>query len=451
MGFEIGGTRPSSIITFLNKLSITEINHFILITDGQVGTYDIDNCDRLIQSSNMTFQRFDEYIIGPQYSANLSVTCPFTRLCQHTVTQIEPGQEPETLISISDEDLAIMEKIKTINTLDEFMNSYPTMERVFTARLLGTVGDQELRKEVIKMQQRITASMANDSTQMEESNLLMKYIESGDIQNSLKVASGFFQVANTEYEKCINALIRMCDGGLRQVFSVNQIKSFRGQIAEQDKDKIEVIDIDEAPTDVQTTFECPVSYEDETDPVILIAKPDMPILNLIDNKKSTVNVINCPLDIFMCKEPFEVMKSCIDHPISLKSMREAEEFNSPIIQSPLTRKKIIGGIPLGPTEEHVKAANWTLFQLISGGKRLGNPDLWFAVLWTMIERNQLPFLNDVLPFVREQMIFRFKNHRTAASLTGLSTFCQKQLPLSGAVLHQRNDKKSEHAQISPFA
>lgn len=82
---------------------------------------------------------------------NMSVTCPFTRSCRHTVTQIEPNQELEILVTVSDEYFAIIEQIKTISDLDVFMNLYPTMELVFAARLLGTVGDKELRKEVVKI------------------------------------------------------------------------------------------------------------------------------------------------------------------------------------------------------------------------------------------------------------------------------------------------------------
>ena len=120
------------------------------------------------------------------------------------------------------------------------------------ARLLGTVGDQELRKEVVKMQHRITINIGKKGTKTDESSLLMKYIESNDMENALNIARKFLQIQDSEYEKCINALIRMCDGGLRQVFDPTQIKSFRATIA----DNTEVVkkkDKDEVSTDVQTT------------------------------------------------------------------------------------------------------------------------------------------------------------------------------------------------------
>lgn len=426
-----GWTNPCSIIKLLANSSMKKINHFVLITDGEVETSEIDDCDKEIKNSMITFKRFEGYIIGYKQHANMSVTCPFTRSCSHNVIQIQPGMEEETILEVSDEDFATIEKIKTIDDVDEFMILYPKMERVFAARLLGTVGDQELRKEVVKMQHRITMNIGKRETKTSDSAKLMKYIETGDIENAISFAGKFLQIQNTEYEKSINALIRMCDGGLRQVFDPSQIKSFRANIADN-TEAVDTLDIDDVPTDVQTTFECPVSYENETDPVILIAKPELPILKIIDNKNATDNIINCPLDIFFNKDALEVMKNCIDHPLSLKTMREAENCHNPILLSPLTRKKLIGGIPLGASEEHVKAANWTISQLTSGGKKLGNPDMWFSVIWMMIEQNMFPYLNDIIPFVREQMIFRLKNHNTSASLSCLSTFCQIQIPLAGA-------------------
>ena len=89
---------------------------------------------------------------------------------------------------------------------------------------------------------------------------------------------------------------------------------------------------------------------------------------------------------------------CIDHAISLKQIREAEKSGHPLEVSPMTRKKIIGILPLGESKEHVKAADWTLMQLISGGKNLGDRNLWFSIIWLLVKRKQYPYLNDVEEF-----------------------------------------------------
>lgn len=89
-------------------------------------------------------------------------------------------------------------------------------------------------------------------------------------------------------------------------------------------------------------------------------------------------------------------------------MREAEACGNPFLISPLTRKKLIGGVPLGATEEHVKAANWSLFQLATGGKRLGNPNFWnfFLVLLirnTICNSNYL-YENDIMSKPNKQFL-----------------------------------------------
>ena len=61
-----GWTSPCAVINLLTNQSIININHFILITDGQVETSEIDRCDNAIKTSSMTFQRFEGYIIGNQ-------------------------------------------------------------------------------------------------------------------------------------------------------------------------------------------------------------------------------------------------------------------------------------------------------------------------------------------------------------------------------------------------
>jgi hypothetical protein len=81
--------------------------------------------------------------------------------------------------------------------------------------------------------------------------------------------------------------------------------------------------------------------------------------------------------------------AALDHPLSLASIRATAASGSPIVTSPITRRKLVGAIPLGAVKSHVQAADWTLSRILSGGKALGNADLWFAVLWMMIEDGAL--------------------------------------------------------------
>jgi hypothetical protein len=122
----------------------------------------------------------------------------------------------------------------------------------------------------------------------------------------------------------------------------------------------------------------------------------------------------------------------IDHPISLTAMREATAYGRPILVSPLTRRPVLGALTLGSHPSYVDATNRTLMQLMAGGKRLGNPDFWFAVFWLLLEDGRIPYLRDMLPFVREHMLFRLRSSMAHASLTGLPGFVNYSVPLGVA-------------------
>jgi hypothetical protein len=117
----------------------------------------------------------------------------------------------------------------------------------------------------------------------------------------------------------------------------------------------------------------------------------------------------------------------------LQSLREAENAGYPIEASPITRKTISGFIPLGNHQSHVEAADWSISQLITGGKSLGNKDFWFSLIWILVEQSKIPYLKELIPFFREQMIWRLKNRSTTASLCVLSGFIQTRLRLDAAI------------------
>lgn len=178
-------------------------------------------------------------------------------------------------------------------------------------------------------------------------------------------------------------------------------------------------------------FMCPILYQDETDPIILVTCPRNPTLNGF-TKWDTRELIDCPLSAMIHSRFLQEFLPSIDHPISLAAFREAIACGHPITISPISRKPILGALTLGSHQSHVDATNWTLMQLLSGGKKMGNPDLWFACLWLLVEDGKIPYLTDVLPHIREHMIFRLRNSFAPASLTGLPGFVNFRVPLAAA-------------------
>ena len=178
-------------------------------------------------------------------------------------------------------------------------------------------------------------------------------------------------------------------------------------------------------------FVCPILYSEESDVIILVADPRHPVLSGF-TKEDTRELIDCPLSAMIHSRFLRDFVGAIDHPISLTAYREAVECGRKITVSPMTRRPLLGALPLGAHQSHVDATNWTLSQLMSGGKKLGNPDLWFACLWLLVEDGKLPFLKDVLPNIREHMLFRLKNSLASASLTGLPGYVNYKVPLGCA-------------------
>ena len=75
-----GGTQSSLVAKQIVKKGLKNI---ILITDGQVSDYDVQECDKIL--ADYQFQKSICYIIaaGSYGSLNMSVTCPFTRRCEN--------------------------------------------------------------------------------------------------------------------------------------------------------------------------------------------------------------------------------------------------------------------------------------------------------------------------------------------------------------------------------
>jgi hypothetical protein len=48
--------------------------------------------------------------------------------------------------------------------------------------------------------------------------------------------------------------------------------------------------------------------------------------------------------------------------------------------------------------------------LVAEGKRVGNPDMWFMLIWWLIERGRARHLESVLPLIRGHLAFRLRAH-----------------------------------------
>jgi len=424
-----GGTYPKCLFqSVFERHTTATYSEFILISDGEVCNRDVDELDKTISQNidNFKCNYTEVYLLGN--GANLSVACPFTRFNQSKTIVKKPNQTDQ-IIAVSDEDLKTIDEIDSINTLEEFNSKYDSLEKAFIARFLGTDGDKELRKSVLLMQKRINSDNAKRAENKNERINDLVMVEKNYEEAKNEAIRCFTSVLNGDFQSRINSLIRMSDGGLKQTFNVNELQTFRAYTATSTEvnevDDIQDLNIESTVEDSQ--WECPISIENEIDPMILITVDDSqgftPALIGFD-KMMTEKMINCPLNALYVEEFVEKLKTFIDHPISLKNYRASLESSNPIEKSPFTRRRIIGAIPLGENEEHVKAANWSLMNIITGGKNLGDNNLWFFVLYMLIKKNQIPYLKDIEPFLEAQVKYRLSHYTTSISLSGLSNLPQ---------------------------
>ena len=434
-----GGTNPKCIFSSIfEKHKKVIYDEFVLITDGQIYEKEVEECSELIENNKTNFipNYVEVYLIGNKNSTNLSVVCPFTRYSSSKTILKSPDENEDNIINeVSADDLNILKKIKDISTLVDFNKNYESIEKAFIARLLGTKGDIELRKEVLLMQRRINKNLAKEVKTEKKTTLLDDLLlkdQNFELATN-ELCNNFNIIATTDFSQKINLLIRMSDGALKQMFNINELQTFRKNIASNTKNveinDIENIDIESSVKDIK--FECPISAENETDPTILLTLPneneELKPLLLGFEKVSLEKILNCPLNALYNDDFINKIKLYIDHPISLKTLREAEEKGYPFEKSPITRKTIIGAITLGESEEHVKCADYNLMKLLTGGKNLGDRNLWFVVIWILVKKGIFPYLKDIEPFIKAQVIYRMKNYTTSISLSGLSNLPQNKV------------------------
>ena len=437
-----GGTYPNSIFDLFKNKEKVYYSEFILISDGEVGQSEVESCDKEFDlcKNIFSYDYAEVYLIGRKSDVNLSVSCPFTRYCPSKTVLKSPDESEDKIISeISKDDLNIVDKVNAISTETDFNKHFESLKKACTIRFIGTNGDVEIRKALLLMQKRIVKNNAEKNKTDLKEERIDTFLKNKNFEEAKDELYNCFETIEVDFLKKINLLIRMSDGEIKKIFDIDQIQSFQALTATKAQE-VDTMQLEDIPSSIgHSKFECPISMENEIDPAILITVPDefikdgkiIPLLIGLD-KTQTENIISCPYNALYCKEFMDKFNKCIDHAISLKQIREAEKSGHPLEVSPMTRKKIIGILPLGESKEHVKAADWTLMQLISGGKNLGDRNLWFSIIWLLVKRKQYPYLNDVEEFLRAQTLFRFVNNTSSISLSGLGNLPQKKVNYGSA-------------------
>jgi predicted DNA-binding protein (UPF0251 family) len=435
-----GGTDSSAIARYVESQGFH--GHLVIITDGQVHTDSIDRC-ALSLGGSWPFTQVTAHLIETGGIVNMSVTCPFTRVAPHAVycyrlaTSYEPTQE----VSVSAADLEAVRLIDTVTSTTDYEAAADAIERAVIARTMGTTGEPSLRDAILAMKKRMVAEQARVFGDSEAVTALTEALEAGRTDDALMAANVIHNEYYSEergWSARISRLIAMCEGALRGAFDLTAVNSaFHSDRVRRAAVVAPVaipVSAEAVPENEHLPpFVCPITLDGASDIILLIAD-GKPILEGLE-KSVITDILDCPLNLFHYPEVVATLCDRLDHPISLTAYREAATAGAPILTGPMTRRPLLaGGICLGCSEDHCSATTWTLAQLTTGSKLVGNPDLWFACLWLLLHRGQAgEHLSDLEPHFAINMRWRLQNHTTFISLTGLPEFPSTRVPLGAAI------------------
>lgn len=419
-----GGTEPVFIANSLiaNKIS----SNIVIFTDGEVYDSSVSHVDSILGSHKL--DNIECYIIGNS-SANLSVTCPFTRNNSsrvhwktknesHLTTQIYEKPDPELINALESIDL------------ETFNAKYTNLESLIISRNMGKSGDPEIKEKLIKLKKHLALELAEQAAKSNENygaNMRVE-LESGNFGSALLTAKAmtdkyFGSNIGMEIEKKIGYLITLC-GDLRGQYSIGAIRSNRMASAENVKEEtstqvaIEVNDLISKPV------ECPIIMDSDV-PQIMVVSIGEPVLANVE-KHIVDDIVSCPLRILNYPEIVAKLKPAI-------SQWTGTQINENLQRNPFTKQELIGTIPLGSCEQHVSCGNYTLSKLFTSGKLLGNLHMYWAVIWYLVSQDTWAYLTDIKDQVTEHMIYRLKSSNTFASLTGLPQYVLTKVPTDVAV------------------
>jgi hypothetical protein len=394
----------------------------VLITDGAVAASDIQTCDQYLRHYDK-LDFVDVFIIG--HYANMSVSCPFTRLCPHKVNTYISGHLTET-VEISPKDIMLLDKIDTLTSEHEFLENYDSIHKALTARMMGkTETDQNIHDKLVKLKNKFQEEQSKaKSNQMQDK--IAELSSTYSISTYQNIINSYYYTSSNDIESKFNELFNITKGGLKSTFCHRLRRA--DEIQKPEIDELVLTKLDEPELE---TFECPITCEDELDVVILI-KEAPALMHLVEPHQFD-DILNCPLNALNYKQLTTAITDTFDLAVGLQALQQAQNINHPITRSPLTRSPLQGGIFLGANKSQAQATNHTIAKMICGlnpggkPKKIGNMNLWYAVIYFLLQNHHR--FQDITQYARQHMKWRLQNTTAWASLTGLPQYLNVRVPL----------------------
>lgn len=419
-----GGTDPEVLVDYIIKKNFH--GNLVLISDGQIGITIVQRCSEKLKE--WKFKKVFIYLIGTGYTIEESISCAFVRNSPHVIEIYnQNGTLKQNIVEITNESFAILDKIESIATEDEFISIVPELDNLLASINMGTSGNSEIKNNLVKLKTRIIKNKSNNIGGISE---ISDLVSNPNLENLTRVWSLYYYGSSSVWEKKIDKYISWCSGALFNSFDRNNInREVKAIVTPPEPPQIiELV----SNTESSIISECPILLDDSCNMMILIRKKDSLFKYLNENKDLKESLTNCPLSASNNPDVLNYIKRMMDNVISIEAYKELIDHGISE-QSPLTKEEIIGGICLGSHESHVKFSNSVMRRAFTNGKCLGNIDLWFAVIYLMVKNNLVPHLIDYLPNMREHMIHRLEKSTTYMCLSGLPTYPTYRVPLKLAL------------------
>jgi hypothetical protein len=454
-----GGTSPSEMAKYISEKSFHGVLR--LITDGEVSGDEVQACDEYLHGSSLSegrighiFKMVQVWVVGKK--VNASVVLPFTRFSPCELKFVDADEQCPTIESICLEDIKLFETfddfLKQQGTGEDFEKKAERLKNVARNRFMGTTGSARVRDIAIQAKNHLTREMS-DRLGHDVGERLMRMLENrsdGAVEVAKEIFSDFLALkkGTTPAIKTLDAIIGFCDGIARNCFSKADAEKAistslqRATLVPEPAETLPLADPQEEDLhSVESVwFQCSVMFTNSTSSLMLLMACPRGhegknfIETLEDDDDFRKKLASNPLFLWTREDYVDRFASMFDDLLSCEALRHAQDVGAPIVTSPTTRRPLVAAFPVSSeSEDHVKVRRWALSKVISGGKRWGNPEIWFVNLVLVVFRKRVcEKLQQALPVLLSTLKAQLVSVKTFASLSGLPELPVTKVPTSAA-------------------
>jgi len=449
-----GGTAPSVVAKIAAERSFH--GTLRLITDGEVDGSEVDACDQHLHGAALAagetghvFEKVEAMFVELWARPNLSAILPFTRFSPFEVQEMRSDGSLSDIERVSAEDLELFEAFVRQRGDADYGEQAGRLKQVAQARFLGTKGSARVRDAAIAVKKRLTEEMSallGADVGRQLAALLGEGSQDEAVTVAKKMVSAFLAVKSDASVaiKTLDEIVGLCEGIARKCFTkaeANRAISTSMQRAETLAEPIDCLpEVREAPESAEEKawFQCPVTLEEDASNLVLAlawpgGRAGESFVDGLEGHFKKLLASN-PLWLWTRADCVERFASVCDELLSAQALRSAREAGAPVVVSPTTRRPLASFFPVSAVSEaHVKARTWALAQVVSGGKRWGNPELWFANLVLAVARGKVSEkLRQALPVLLSTLKAQLSSSESYASLSGLPELPMTKVPTSVA-------------------